>query len=80
MDWTALANLLATPFISFWEWVVSMASAGQIQQKDDQIQKDANEIQALKDMAAIKQANAPLSPDELMQQLRDQTSLREPLP
>lgn len=65
-------------FASLWAWFLKLASAGEVQKCDDQIAKDADEIQSLKDMQAITEKNAALSDADLTKQLYAQTSARPP--
>ncbi len=59
-------------------WFLQLLGAGEAQKQADQIAKDADEIQSLKDMGKIQDTNASLSADDIMQQLRTQTSARRP--
>lgn len=65
-------------FAGIWTWFLTLLGGANAQKQADQITKDADEIQSLKDMGKIKDTNAALSNDAIMQQLRNLTSARRP--
>lgn len=67
-------------FAGILTWFLGLLGAAQTQKQADQIAKDADEIQSLKDMGRIKDTNAALSDSDILSKLRDQSAARRPPP